>query len=74
VAHLTDLSNFTPAEQLRLALYKAMVAADVYSDTSLEPSLVYRFTPEELARLMVYKAAIAAGFYTDQIGEVDREG
>jgi hypothetical protein len=74
VAHLNDLSTFTPAEQLRLAIYKAMVSVGVYSDTALEPSLAYRFTPHELARLMVYKAAIAAGFYTDQIGEVDREG
>jgi hypothetical protein len=74
VAQQTALTCFTSAEQSRLVIYKAAVAAGLYSDSSHEPCLAYRFTDDALARLMVYKAAIAAGFYTDQIGVEDREG
>jgi hypothetical protein len=46
VAQLTLLPYFTPAEQLRLVVYKAAVAAGLYSDTSLEPPLAYRSRPK----------------------------
>jgi hypothetical protein len=72
VARMTQLSAFTPAEQTRLAIYKAAVAAGFYTDTLLERTPACPFTAEELARLMVYKAAIVAGFYTDLIGQVER--
>jgi hypothetical protein len=72
VAHLLPQSSFTQAEQSRLAIYKAAVAAGLYTDAVLE-SPTYRFTPPELMRLMSYKQAIAAGVFTDHLAEENRE-
>ena len=65
---------FTPAEQFRLAIYQAAVAAGLYADAADGSEPPYRFTTQELERLMVYKAAIAAGMYSDQLGPHDGEG
>ena len=74
MAQSTQLPCFTLAEQSRLAVYRAAVAAGFYTDRLVGRSEAYPFTNEEHARMMVYKAAITAGFYTDQIGEDDQEG
>ena len=73
MAQPSYLSLFTPAEQSRLAIYQAAVAAGLYADAAPGSEPLYRFTARALERLMVYKAAIAAGMYSDQVGPHEGE-
>ena len=57
---------FARHEIARLLVYKAAIAAGLYSDASMDSSNgACPFTAAELARLAIYRAAIRAGFYTD---------
>ena len=55
-------------EMTRLSVYKAAIAAGLYTDACLEPRSSNRtFTAVELGRLAIYRAAIKARFYADSI-------
>ena len=57
---------FARHEIARLLVYKAAIAAGLYSDATVESSSgACRFTAPELARLAIYRDAVQAGFYTD---------
>ena len=57
---------FARHEIARLLVYKAAIAAGLYSDAHVDSSNgACPFAAPELARLASYRAAIQTGFYTD---------
>jgi hypothetical protein len=57
---------FARHEIARLLVYKAAIAAGLFSDAKVDSSNgVCPFTAPELARLAIYRDAVQAGFYTD---------
>jgi hypothetical protein len=60
-------ASLTPAEHARLSVFKAAVAAGLYTDALSAESETYHFSATELERLVVYRLAVAAGFFTDTL-------
>jgi hypothetical protein len=60
-------TSLTPAEHTRLSVFKAAVAAGLYTDALSAESETYHFSAAELDRLMIYRLAVAAGFFTDTL-------
>jgi hypothetical protein len=74
VTNSSQPAHFTPAECARLSVFKAAVAAGLYSDALSEESVGYHFSATELERLVIYRLAVNAGFYTDQLDAPSRMG
>jgi hypothetical protein len=60
-------ASFSQAEYARLSVFKAAVAAGLYTDAVSPEAARYRFSAVELERLLIYRMAVAAGFYTDEL-------
>jgi hypothetical protein len=67
-------TSLTPAEHARLSVFKAAVAAGLYTDALSAESEAYHFSAAELDRLMIYRLAVAAGFFTDELDAVSSAG
>jgi hypothetical protein len=67
-------TSLTPAEHARLSVFKAAVAAGLYTDALSAESEPYHFSAAELDRLMIYRLAVAAGFFTDELEAGARAG